>query len=453
MPVAEARAIDQRLVVQEEDPEQDVKALSRLAQWLERYSPYVGLEEGPAPESLLLDVSGCGPFFRGEDRLLQRGLRELKEEGWSARLAIADTTGAAWGLAHFADTPFLALPGEADKVLPPLPVAALRLPADTLTALASLGAERIHQVLAWPRSSIPVRFGSAVLQRLDQAFGRLPEVLVPHRVPANVQASCVLAFPTDRIEILFRILEPLAEQIHKALGKRNQGARQVECWLYPEAVAPLRLEVVLFRPSRSPHHLGKLLRTRLEQVRVPDPVGAVCLRVSAADPVIDRQADMFGGVQSEELPFLIDLLSSRLGREAVARATLVPDFQPEYACCFEPVIRKEADDRGRRKRSAVNSSAASDGRALFPRPLQLQSPASPIEVLALTPDGPPLRFRWEGVDYRVIRAWGPERIETGWWRGHDIQRDYYVAATDRGNRFWLFRRHDDGRWFLHGCFD
>ena len=73
--------------------------------------------------------------------------------------------------------------------------------------------------------------------------------------------------------------------------------------------------------------------------------------------------------------------------------------------------------------------------------------------MSLVPDGPPLRFRWQGRDYRVVHAWGPERIEAGWWRCRDVQRDYYVAATQLGNRFWLFRRPADNRWFLHGSFD
>jgi protein ImuB len=73
--------------------------------------------------------------------------------------------------------------------------------------------------------------------------------------------------------------------------------------------------------------------------------------------------------------------------------------------------------------------------------------------MSLMPDGPPLRFTWEGNEYRVVHSCGPERIETGWWRGPDIHRDYYVVATHLGTRFWLFRRREDDRWFLHGCFD
>ena len=37
---------------------------------------------------------------------------------------------------------------------------------------------------------------------------------------------------------------------------------------------------------------------------------------------------------------------------------------------------------------------------------------------------------------RVIA--GPERIESGWWDCDDLQRDYYIVETSRGQRAWAF---------------
>lgn len=46
-----------------------------------------------------------------------------------------------------------------------------------------------------------------------------------------------------------------------------------------------------------------------------------------------------------------------------------------------------------------------------------------------------------------------ERIETGWWDGREIARDYYTAVDARGARLWVFReREPPHRWFLHGVF-
>jgi protein ImuB len=47
----------------------------------------------------------------------------------------------------------------------------------------------------------------------------------------------------------------------------------------------------------------------------------------------------------------------------------------------------------------------------------------------------------------------PERIETGWWDGAGIARDYYTAIDAHGVRLWVFReRAAPHGWFLHGVF-
>src|SRR5207253_9814520 len=132
MPLAEALSLDPHLDVVEENPEQDREALKRLASWAERYTPLVGLEEPPPACRLLVDITGSAPYFRGEGNLLARVHKEVALEGWVARIALADTLGSAWALAHYGRTPCFASPGETEKHLRPLPVAALRLPAGAL---------------------------------------------------------------------------------------------------------------------------------------------------------------------------------------------------------------------------------------------------------------------------------------------------------------------------------
>ena len=48
---------------------------------------------------------------------------------------------------------------------------------------------------------------------------------------------------------------------------------------------------------------------------------------------------------------------------------------------------------------------------------------------------------------------GPERIESGWWDGDDIARDYFVARTRSESLVWIYReRRGEGGWYLHGVF-
>jgi len=57
---------------------------------------------------------------------------------------------------------------------------------------------------------------------------------------------------------------------------------------------------------------------------------------------------------------------------------------------------------------------------------------------------------------------GPERIESGWWDGRGVARDYYVARhvahqcrgahLSHGAKLWIFQERQSKRWFLHGMF-
>jgi protein ImuB len=461
MPAAEASAVDRSLQLREQNPEADVLALGRLAKWLERFTPIVAIEDAPAPQALLLDITGCAPCFHGEDQLLQRAVTELAQQGWTARVAIADTVGAAWALAHYGRTPCLIPTGATEQALQDLPVAALRLPAEALELLSRLRIDRIGTLSELPRADIPSRFGAAVLKRLDQALGRVPEVLTPHRPPPVVQVSSRFEYPTDRWEVIEQTLLGMAQRVEALLQERNWGARRVECRLYHESAPATRIEFGLCRPSNSAAHLGALLRAQGERKVIASPVQMVLLRVPLAEPMIGRQEEFFdsGAVQREELYGLIDRLSLRLGNEAVTRATIVPDAQPEYACRFEPLLTTGVGRIGnpshdkRKKTKPATPLSAQSLHVFVHRPLRLLPRPVRITVLSLVPDGPPMQFCWFGAEYRVACSSGPERIETGWWRGADVRRDYYVVTTQIGTRYWLFRSRDNGYWYLHGCFD
>ena len=119
------------------------------------------------------------------------------------------------------------------------------------------------------------------------------------------------------------------------------------------------------------------------------------------------------------------------------------DAQPELAWRYDPLL----DGSRRRRRSVFETTG------LPPRPLRLLCRPISLRSKSTAPDGPPLLFQLRNREHRVAQSWGPERIETGWWRGQVIGRDYYRIETVDGRRFWLFRRLRDGRWFLHGVFE
>ncbi len=159
MTIAQAQAMVPGLVVIEADPAGDAAALARLAAWCLRYAPIAAPD--PA-DGIVIDITGCAHLFGGETRLLRDLAGRLKRAGFMARAAIADTWAAAWALARFAAAGTIAPVGGTSAALAPLPVTALRLPAEMAAALRRLGFDTIAELEAAPRVSLALRFGPAL---------------------------------------------------------------------------------------------------------------------------------------------------------------------------------------------------------------------------------------------------------------------------------------------------
>jgi protein ImuB len=87
------------------------------------------------------------------------------------------------------------------------------------------------------------------------------------------------------------------------------------------------------------------------------------------------------------------------------------------------------------------------------RPTRLLSPPQAIEVIALAPEGVPAQFKAQQQTYKVLQYWGPERLESGWWRGPSVRRDYFRVETEQGAWWWIYRDMQTNNWYLHGVFD
>jgi protein ImuB len=261
----------------------------------------------------------------------------------------------------------------------------------------------------------------------------------------------VLEYPAERRDVIEQILHELVGRVARSLAERREGVVQLHCRLDGTPGKPVQLTFGLFRPSADAKHLWDLVRMQLDQTRLPGPVGRITLAALITSPLENRQGELFAGGQDEadrQLALLVDRLASRLGQDAVLSPRLTSDPLPERAA--KEVRSAECGTRS--KRGSSSHSAIRNLHSAIHRPLFLHSPVV-LEATAVVPDGPPVAFRYRGRQHRVVFHWGPERIETGWWRGTSVRRDYYRVQTDEGLRFWLFRRLDDGAWCLHGSFD
>ena len=458
MSLAEARAILPEALTLPHEPRDDETTLEHLALWAQRFSPIV---ESVLPDVLLLDVTGCERLFRGEENIVRQAMAGLAERRIRARAAIADRVGAAWALAHAAPEPAVVAPtGQTVPHLVGLPPAALRLDEKTAAVLDDLGIRTIGDLLMLPRSTLPSRFGEELVLRLRQILGEVPEPIDPFR-QAPVFSAGMPFGPTDRLEVVMAALERMVAALCERLVAGEVTARRLLCVVYFEGRPPASFWVGLSRPSREARHLRALLVPQVERVDLSAP--AVGLRVTAIETANWRpvQGGLFEERQyqdEEALGVLIDRLVNRLGHRSVVRAELVDDHQPEKAFRYVPLVEatgRRSDETTKQGNDPGKTDRTRDleNRPVGERPLRVLARPHPDRAMALVPDGPPTWFYYRGREYVVEEAAGPERLETGWWRGADVRRDYFRVLTEGGQQFWLLRDLKTRQWFLHGIYE
>jgi protein ImuB len=429
------------------DPSVDHEALRQVAWTLLEWTPLVGLEQVERPDSLLLDVSGCAHLFGGEDGLLEQFRSHPALQGYQFRTAIADTVGAAWAGAHFGRESTILLPeGHQRRFLDALPPAALRLPPGILSHLSELGIDTIGRLAGLPRRDLPSRFGPGIVRRIDQAFGDLPEPVAPERPPEPIVASWSSESPCENRCGLEQIARQLLDTVLDRLQETRRGTRLIAIRLQHEAGRETSLDIRLVSATASRKRLEAVFRTTWERAAIPEAVSGVLLQ--AMDPIVlpTRKGRLFDDGRdgpSGEWESLLERLSGRLGEGAVVRMERAADHAPERAFRCVPVTRLASRER---------PDASTDWPSRRPRPLVLLSPPRPIRVVCMA-HGPPSHVRCQQSASGIARTWGPERIETGWWREDPIRRDYYRVETEDGRRLWVYRELRTGRWFLHGTFE
>jgi protein ImuB len=474
MPLADALSFLPGLVTALAEPVKDAAALRNLAEWCGRYSPWTAPD---GSDGMRVEITGSAHLWGGERALAVDLKTWLDRQRVAGRIAIADTIGAAWAIAHFAETNesiVIVSPGEARAALAPLPVEALRLDADVVQGLRRVGLKRVADLATMPRDALARRFGETVMQRLDQAFDNIPEPLSPLGETPSRRVRLSFAEPiTEPADLMLATERLTADLVHR-LAQEGMGARRLDLAFHRIDGQVERIRLGTARPSREPRHLAALFREQLDTVDPGLGVEDMILAAFAVEPLPPEQIRLAGGPSGETtegIAQLLDRLGNRLGPTALSRLEPRESHIPERASVRVPVgevpafvtpAKAGAQGQPSPGPGSLDPRLRGDDGVRPCRPIRLFEPPEPVEAFWLLPDDPPFRFTWRRRRHRVTRADGPERIADEWWLPEgsgaaDAIRDYYRVEDEEGRRFWLYRAGLHGndhepRWFVHGIF-
>ena len=430
-------------------------SLEALGWWALRYTPRVAWLD----EALVLEVSACERLWGGRQGLMRLMAadnpvprsRLQKVQGATAHVALARLRLFTRGQKPPADIPAA------------LPLHTLTAARAHLDVLARMGCRTWGDVAALPRGGLSRRFGAALREALDMAWGLRPERHTWLTLPDSFE---------QKLE-----LPALAENAHELMWSANRLLAALQVWLRvrQRGVLALELEWTLdlkryngvdlpphqqitvrtAEPTQDMAHLRRLMSERLALTKLAAPASWLRLRSIDTTPWAGASTSFLpeDNRKGDKLHELVERLSARLGPREVLVPAAQADHRPEDMQGWRPALRKGAQPV--KPKSAKDAGAAvQQPDALFP-PWLLREPL-PLEMR----DGHPC---YQG---RLRSLVGPQKLEAGWWGsrdgdegGHPAVRDYYVAESPEAGLVWVFRERPSGcfaagdvRWFLQGLY-
>jgi protein ImuB len=425
-------------------PTHEPGLLQRLAARAQRFTPRVSLVP---PDGLLLEVRGSLHLFGGAQDLCRALQAECSQLAAGAVLALAPIPFAALAGARGGISFIVTNPARLVGSLAPLPLRVLRWRAETIDRLTHLGVRTIGQALRLPRAGFARRFGVAQLETLDRLTGRRADPQRDFHPRERFRVRHDLPYELEHHEaILAALAAPLAD-LERFLRARQCGITELLIRLHHRQAQPTDCRLSLATPEADASRITALLVEKLAPLVLPEPVRICELRSGALTSRATYSYSLWqpgehGGGAGSESPAFIERLRTRLGADAVYGLELFPEHRPEAAWRTAPSDAVQARrDVHARTRFRVETSVVPW--RCGQRPLWLLAEPQPLNES----DGQPLH----GGALRLLGE--PERIETGWWDGSDIARDYYVAVDSHGVRLWLYReRARPHGWYLHGLF-
>ena len=419
---------------------QQAQILTELAGLAENVSATVSFHS----QALVCEIRSSLRYFGGIDNIHSK-LQSLivpalqnRSLGDSFLYAASPTVSGSLLLARSGHNALVYQKENLRSALGKLSVDVLDLQKEQRRRLHSMGVRKIKDIWRLPTEGLHKRFGSNFVNSLSKAVGKSPEPTRNYIPSPEFSASYDLPYEVGNLHYLLPIIDEILIKLRDFLIQRDLSTSHLLLSMVHEKRSRTKIDIGLRRATRHRDHLLLLIETHIAQLTVPAPVVGLKLEVKQFDAFLsnsealltEEQIEHRSKINSKNLDQFMEQLHARLGDDALKSINTVAEHCPEYAT--QQLNYKD-------KKAEISAAGVANN----PRPFWLLD--APIQ---LTLRGSKLYHR-----EAITLISGPERIETYWWSGQDILRDYYIARDRNGSRLWVFReRRGKRNWFLHGYF-
>lgn len=384
------------------------------------------------PATVVFEVRSSLRYFNGIGKLRRQLEQHLPEPAPQISHAVSPTPAASALLARSNSNRLVYQQASLRSALGALPVTLLPIGERQKKQLHQSGLFHLRDLWRLPRSALQKRLGKSFVNHLQACLGERPQPLPRWQAPPQFRQRLDSDWPLATQAQLVPLFEELLEHLQGFLRRRVLATEHIQLHLHHEARDNSLINISLRQPTRSAARLLMLVQTRMDKQALPAPVLAITLSVKQFRPFEAQTitgSETTAGSDTGTLDSLLDQLEARIGRRAIRTIQTHPRWCAEDA-------------------SRTTCQKTDDDPAFHRLPMRPGWLIMPPRALSMC-DGKPCH---RGALSMIS---GPERIETRWWSGAPVRRDYYVAENPRGMRLWIFAEHRKQaplRWFLQGFF-
>ena len=400
------------------------------------FSPYV---EQTSEDTVIFSIDPLRKLLGSPYQIASEISRAGHERKLQANLAIASNPDTAILLARHWKGVTLVPPGEEQRKLAPLPLAALTVDQGLLEILLRWGVRTCEDLAVLPEPGVAERLGPAGVYLRNLALGLIHR---PLRIPtetSNYERRVELDHPVALLEPLLFLFSAALTEICSLLRAQSRAARLLEVCLDLQSLPGYKAALEFPVPLTDHRTMLKLLQLHLERHPPAGEILAFQLRI---EPVEPRRVQSGLFLPATPLPDKLQITLARIagmvGDGNVGSPQRLNTHRPD---AFRMVgLNLQPGEIPELPQGEVLRLVIRIFRPALEARVRLEQ-LVPKDVSAT------------GIEGAVVRSAGPWKTSGEWWAETAWSREEWDVALDDGGLYRIYQESLTRHWYVHGIYD